>query len=117
MVCSYSELDFSHFLTAIVAIALHGGGFVIGSKDLIPQPQVTKLVQDFGFIVVAPNYRLCPTISIYDGPLADVKDAYNWSQTELPGILSDEENLNVDPRRIVAFGYSAGATLALLLVC
>ncbi len=80
---------------------------------MIPEPQKRKLVE-LGFIVVVPNYRLGPGISLYEGPLQDAKDAYTWCQTKLSQLLPD--GVSVDPTRMVAIGYSAGATLALMLV-
>ncbi|KAH7131738.1 Alpha/Beta hydrolase protein [Dactylonectria estremocensis] len=94
------------------AIMFHGGGFVIGAKERIP-PQHIKMLIELGFIVVVPNYRLAPTISMYEGPFQDSKDAYTWCQTDLPKLLPT--GLSVDSQRMVAIGYSAGATLALLL--
>ncbi|OGM49736.1 hypothetical protein ABOM_001849 [Aspergillus bombycis] len=99
-------------ITFLIALMIHGGGFVIGSKALIPPFQIGKLV-DEGFVVVCPDYRLCPTINVHDGPLADVRDAYSWIQEELPRLVPD---VLIDRQRIVAIGYSAGGTLALLLV-
>lgn len=50
----------------MLAIMFHGGGFVIGAKEKIP-PQHIKMLLELGFIVVVPNYRLAPTISMYEG--------------------------------------------------
>jgi acetyl esterase/lipase len=80
---------------------------------MIPEAQKRKLVE-LGFIVVVPNYRLAPSISLYEGPLQDAKDAYAWCHTELSALLPD--GVSVDPTRMVSIGYSAGATLALMMV-
>lgn len=98
-----------------VAIAFHGGGFTIGSKDMIPHAQITSLTKA-GFVVVAPDYQLCPGISIYDGPLQDAKDIYTWCKTKLPAALENDTKVRVDPTRVVTIGYSAGALMALYLV-
>ncbi|VUC22767.1 unnamed protein product [Clonostachys rosea] len=97
-----------------LAILYHGGAFTVGSKEMIPQTQIQKLVVDWGWIVVAPDYRLCPTISLYEGPITDALDAYNWSILSLPDILRKEGVGNVDTQRVMSGGYSAGGTLALL---
>ncbi|KAH9204916.1 Alpha/Beta hydrolase protein [Leptodontidium sp. 2 PMI_412] len=97
-----------------IAIAFHGGGFTIGSKDMIPRAQITSLTEA-GFVVVAPDYQLCPGISIYDGPLQDAKDIYAWCKTELPAVLANDTKVKADPTRIVTIGYSAGALMALYL--
>ncbi|KAH7052204.1 Alpha/Beta hydrolase protein [Macrophomina phaseolina] len=97
-----------------IAILFHGGGFVVGSKDTIPEAQISALAE-LGFISVAPNYRLCPHVSLWDGPLADASNVYFWSEEKLPGVLKSDVGLSVHPDKIVAIGYSAGGLLALHL--
>jgi acetyl esterase/lipase len=63
-------------------------------------------------VVVTPEYRLCPQVSLYDGPIQDAKDVLRWCQHELPGLL-ENANVQVDSSRIVAMGHSAGGQLAL----
>ena len=95
-------------------LALHGGSFVVGSKDLLTAPQVEKLL-DLGFVVVAADYRLAPAISVLDGPVADSQDAYRWASRELPGLLN-KEGVAIDGKRIAVLGHSCGGMLALLTV-
>lgn len=71
---------------------------------------------DLGFIVVSANYRLCPTTTLYEGPVKDSLDAYGWVRLSLPGLL-EKEGVSVDGSRIVVLGHSCGGTLALLTVC
>lgn len=71
---------------------------------------------DLGFIVVSANYRLCPTITLYEGPVKDSLDAYEWARLVLPGLLK-KEGVSADGSRIVVLGHSCGGTLALLTVC
>jgi acetyl esterase/lipase len=71
---------------------------------------------ELGFVVVAPNYRLAPTINAFDGPVTDVRDAYTWATSELPVLLEKDAGVHVDPERVVVFGHSCGGTLALLTV-
>lgn len=72
---------------------------------------------DLGFgAVVSPGYRLAPTISAYGGPVIDSLDAYRWAQTELPQLLAGEANVKLDGDRLVAYGQSSGASIALLMV-
>ncbi|KAL6708793.1 hypothetical protein ACN47E_002489 [Coniothyrium glycines] len=97
-----------------IAIYYHGGSFVVGSKDMLAPHYVEKLL-DLGFgAVVSPDYRLTPTISVYEGPVTDSLDAYNWASNELPKLLSSDSSIEVDGDRIVSFGHSCGGTLALL---
>ncbi|KAJ6026868.1 hypothetical protein N7460_011685 [Penicillium canescens] len=95
-----------------IALHFHGGNFTVGSKDMLSQHQVTDLV-DKGFVVASPNYRLCPTITVHDGPVTDALDAYDWCQTKLPDLLQNDAGITVDGFRIVTFGQSCGAALAL----
>jgi acetyl esterase/lipase len=103
-------------LNISTAIYFHGGNFIVGHKDLLAPGYVAKLLS-LGFgAVVSPNYRLSPTITAYEGAVLDSKDAYTWARTKLPEQLSVETGVKLDADRIVAFGHSAGGTLALLMV-
>lgn len=82
---------------------------------MIPASQIKVLV-DMGFVVVTPEYRLCPQVSLYDGPIEDTKDCFLWAKQELPGLLG-KEGVSVDPTSVVAIGYSCGGNLVLHLVC
>ncbi|KAF9875484.1 hypothetical protein CkaCkLH20_06865 [Colletotrichum karsti] len=98
-----------------IAIYYHGGNFVVGNKGMI-QPSYIRRLLELGFgAVVSPNYRLSPTISAYDGPITDSRDAYVWAQTELPGKLAKDAGVELDGEKIVTWGHSAGGTLALLM--
>ncbi|KAK6835465.1 hypothetical protein RU639_001737 [Aspergillus parasiticus] len=96
-----------------IAIIYHAGGFVKWSKDVVPKSEISALTE-LGFVVLVPNYRLCPQISVFNGPIADSRDCLVWAANELPGLLQNE-SVEVDPNRIVAMGHSAGGTLALLM--
>jgi len=83
-------------------LLLHGGGWRNGSPqqmDLIARRLVSE-----GFVVFSAAYRLAPGTR-YPGQLEDVRAAFAW--------LADRPE--VDPERMAAWGYSAGAQLALLL--
>ncbi|KAL8798528.1 MAG: hypothetical protein Q9182_006584 [Xanthomendoza sp. 2 TL-2023] len=97
-----------------IALILHGGGFTLGSKSIVPPSQITYLTQ-LNFVVVIPNYRLCPQVTALEGPYADTLSAYLWCKTELPSLLRNVHNFPVDESRITAMGYSAGGLLALWL--
>jgi hypothetical protein len=66
-------------------------------------------------VVVVPDYRLCPQVSLYDGPITDARSCLAWTRNHLPHALEDV-GVKADPTHIAAFGHSAGATLALHLV-
>ena len=82
---------------------------------MIPAPEITALIS-LGFVVLVPEYRLCPQVSISDGPVADAKDCLAWARTSLPRLLEAETGVLVDANRVVAMGQSSGANLALHLV-
>ena len=93
----------------------HAGGFVMGSADMIAKNQIISLVR-MGFVVAIPEYRLCPQVSLYDGPIRDAQDVYIWCQEKLPSLLQEAMGIEADGKRIAAWGHSAGANLALYLV-
>lgn len=84
---------------------------------MLPQEQIQYLA-DAGYVVVSADYRLCPQVSLYEGPIEDAKDAYRWwwCKSHLPGLLKQDAGLDVDGSRIAVFGHSAGGCLALHLV-
>ncbi|KAK7725537.1 hypothetical protein SLS63_008141 [Diaporthe eres] len=96
-----------------IALYFHGGNFTVGSKELLSQNHIEKLL-GLGFVVVSANYRLCPTISVFEGPATDAFDAYGWAQSILPGLLHKDAGVRVDGAKIVVLGHSAGGLLALL---
>jgi acetyl esterase/lipase len=82
---------------------------------MLPRDQSEKLL-DLGFVVVSANYRLAPTVTVFEGPVKDALDAYEWSRAKLPGLLLEDAHIKADGSRIVTFGHSCGGTLALLTV-
>lgn len=81
------------------------------------QPHYVQKLLELGFgAVVSPDYRLSPTISAFDGAVTDSRDAYVWSQNELPKRLAEETGVNLDGGRVVTWGHSAGGALAVLIV-
>jgi acetyl esterase/lipase len=78
-----------------------------------------------GFLVVVPNYRLCPHISVFDGPVTDSKDCLVWAVKELPALLKKEKKekkdggddyYEIDTSKVVTMGHSGGGGLALRMV-
>lgn len=95
-------------------MAIHGGGYSIGSKDMIPSSQIEYLVRN-GFVVVSVNFRLCPQVSVAEGPIGDTKKAYHWCRDMLPTLIMKDTGIECDGDRIVVFGSSSGGHLALLI--
>ncbi|KFY86576.1 hypothetical protein V500_07539 [Pseudogymnoascus sp. VKM F-4518 (FW-2643)] len=96
-----------------IALYFHGGNFTVGSKELLSKNYIERLLE-LGFVVISANYRLCPTTTVYDGPVSDTLDAYRWAQNTLPGLLKRDSGIDVDGTEIVVLGHSCGGTLALL---
>ncbi|KAI4162681.1 MAG: hypothetical protein LQ342_003727 [Letrouitia transgressa] len=92
-----------------IVLILHGGGMTVGSNAMIPKSQIAYLAS-LNFVVVSPNYRLCPQVTAAQGAFADTFSAYTWCRTELPSLLK-----NADGNRIATMGHSVGGTLALSL--
>lgn len=88
---------------------VHGGGFTVGDLELNHRTNV-MLALDLGVVVVAVDYRLAPETP-FPGPLEDAYAGLTWT-------ANHSHELNIDPRRIVIHGGSAGggicAGLALL---
>ncbi|KAK4496390.1 hypothetical protein PRZ48_012370 [Zasmidium cellare] len=93
-----------------IALHFHGGGFVVGSKDDTAAIHLEFLL-GHGFVVVAPNYRLCPTILAIEEPVQDSLDCYEWARSDLPKLLQPE-GITLDTERLVALGSSCGGTIA-----
>ncbi len=88
-----------------VVFWIHGGGWAAGDKsDVKLKPQ---WFMERGFVFVAMNYRLLPTVDM--GTLArDVAKAYGWTHKHIA-------EYGGDPKRVLVGGHSAGAQLAALI--
>lgn len=104
-----------HADTKHEALYFHGGGYIVGSRAMLPAPHIEAL-NEGGFISVSSDYRLGPTISVLDGPVSDAVAAYDWTQNELPQLLERDHGIRVDGNNIVTLGHSCGGGLALLMV-
>jgi triacylglycerol lipase len=86
-------------------LMIHGGAWIAGDKWNMVGHAIE--MAEAGFVVMAINYRLSPGVK-WPSHLEDCREALRW--------LSEREGQwNVDTRRLAAWGYSAGAQLALLL--
>ena len=83
----------------------HGSGWHWLDKDFNTRRLFRHLCAQ-GHVVMDVAYRLCPEVDAY-GMLGDVKRAIAWMK-------ENAEKYDVDPRRIVTGGGSAGGHLALL---
>ncbi len=89
-----------------VAVWIHGGALIFGSRKKSPQSPLVRTLLEAGFSVVSIDYRLAPETKL-PGILDDVRDAFRW-------IRANANMLGVDPDRSVVCGGSAGAYLTLM---
>lgn len=88
-----------------VVVMIHGGGWRSGKRS--DMARFARRLSRAGLAVFNIDYRLAPAHK-FPAQLEDVRDAVRWLR------LHSAEH-RIDPGRIGAWGYSAGAHLALLL--
>jgi len=84
-------------------IAMHGGGWVEGTKDQVTLSLLPYLER--GFSVVNIDYRL--------GRVAEAPAAVEDARCALRWVAANAGRYRFDPQRIVVMGWSAGGHLAL----
>ena len=104
---------------APVALYVHGGGFVFGDRKLrglgarlanhagALVPQLRAALNRRGFVIASIDYRLLP-LSPWPAQIEDAKCAVRFLRAHAVA-------LGIDPRRIGAWGSSAGGALVSLL--
>ncbi|CAJ2505236.1 Uu.00g126300.m01.CDS01 [Anthostomella pinea] len=95
-----------------VALMVHGGGHIMLSRKDI-RPRQTRLLIDRGFLPISIDYRLCPEVTLPEGPMADVCTALRWARHKLPTLTLARPDVRADGRRVVVVGWSTGGTLAM----
>jgi len=91
---------------APVLLQIHGGAWIIGTKDTQGRPLMNALV-DQGWVCVAINYRLSPHVK-YPDHLVDCKLALAWIREHIA-------EYGGDPDRVVVTGGSAGGHLTTMV--
>jgi len=90
-----------------VVVYFHGGAWLIGDKADTPESQnVLDTLVGKGYAVVSVNYRLASEAK-WPAQIYDCKAAVRW-------VRANAEQYGFDTEKIVAFGSSAGAHLALM---
>ncbi len=87
-------------------IAIHGGGWVEGSKDNYRSHVCARYVEK-GFVCANVEYRLAKAATA-PAAVTDVLNAAHWFET-------NAKKYHVDTKRIVVTGGSAGGHLALMV--
>lgn len=89
---------------APVLVFIHGGGFLAGSKEGV-SPEAVFLCLANGISFASINYRFTSQ-AIYPAPMQDGARAIQF-------LRSKAKEWNIDPKRIGAYGGSAGAGISM----
>jgi acetyl esterase/lipase len=83
-------------------VLFHGGGWVVGTPEWTPARDIAAR----GVVAISVEYRLSDrkTVTPLDA-VEDARDAIKW-------VRKNSEMLGIDPRRVAAWGISAGGHLA-----
>ena len=83
---------------------IHGGGYLLGMKEMVFMSRAVDLVERFGAVVVAPGYRLSWMAS-YPAALDDCYASLVWMR-------GHAAELGTNPSQLMVGGESAGGGLA-----
>jgi acetyl esterase/lipase len=95
---------------------IHGGGHIMLSRKDV-SPKQTRLLLEWGFLPVSKDYRLCPEVSLREGPMADVCTALEWARNVLPTLSLARPDIRSDGNKTVVIDWATGGTHALRLGC
>lgn len=90
---------------------------MLGASGMVNPDQIRDCL-DRGWIVVVPNHRLCPQVTLLDGPMQDCRDLLEWIyEGRLEESLKKQGySAQYDLSHVFSFGTSSGGHLALSLV-
>ena len=86
-------------------LVVHGGGWSGGKRT--EMNFIARRLAKHRYVAVNIDYRLAPK-DIFPAQIHDCKEAVRWMR-------ANSVRFKIDPNRVGAFGYSAGAHLAALL--
>jgi len=112
----YTPADWPQPLEAVVyrpqrpgalpaVLVVHGGSWA--GRSPADMARICRALASRGFVAVNVAYRLAPE-HLFPAQLRDLQQALDW-------MVSHAASLGIDPERLGAFGYSAGAHLVSLL--
>ncbi len=88
-----------------VVLLVHGGSWQKGRRaDMAP---IARRLAQAGYAAFTVSYRLAPGWR-FPAPLQDLQQALRW-------LAENAETYELDPQRLAAWGFSAGAHLAAML--
>ncbi len=90
------------------ALLVHGGGFTLGSRTMVPMRFLASRLVRAGIAVACTDYRLIFRGGRLDEALDDVRAALGHFRAH------GERRHGLDPARLGMVGLSAGGTLAML---
>jgi acetyl esterase/lipase len=96
----------SHPTNCPVLLEIHGGGWVVGSKNDQGLPMMLRMAK-LGWVCVSANYRLSPHAT-FPEHLIDLKKALQWVREHIA-------EYGGNPDYVVVAGQSAGGHLASLM--
>ena len=83
---------------------IHGGGYILGMKEMVYMSRAVDLVKNYGAVVVSPGYRLA-WLKPYPAALHDCYAALKF-------MSKHAIRLGINPAQIMVGGESAGGGLA-----
>jgi len=90
-----------------VVVYIHGGGWVEGTKDSVPEYVDVNALQELGFLTASIEYRLAPQYK-FPAMIEDARCAVRF-------LRAHALEYNIDPARFGAIGDSAGGHIVSLL--
>ncbi len=100
-------------------VFIHGGGFIIGSKDRPKSEKICKMLANYGYVVFNVDYRLAPIKYLYKNREVIKEDLLICDMVDdiRSAIIYAKQNTQLykgNPNELFLFGRSAGGHLALL---
>lgn len=90
---------------AACVVVIHGGGWANGRKEM--HNDLIAILAGRGYVAVTVGYRLAPA-GVFPAQVEDVKCAVRY-------LRAHADKYNLDPNRVGAVGFSAGAHLSMML--
>jgi acetyl esterase/lipase len=86
-------------------LCVHGGAWTFGNR--LQMLGAATALRQAGYVAVSIDYRLAPQ-HVFPAQLDDCREALGW-------LRGNAARFKIDPRRIAAWGYSAGGQLVTLM--